>query len=290
MLGFKDGKYGIASEDVAFRENGGKFFEELDPGTMYYLSQNGSYTKEPVVQPALAHCFFEWNYIADLESRVNRIDTRTVRENLGVILAEEFHPPDADLVTFLPRCPEVAAEWYAKTLKQYHPHLPLELFKPIFYKMKGERAFQGSTKEERHESINRNLFLLPSMKDHLINKRVILVDDSIIRGNNIERARSLLYDEARVKEAIFLSYTPPIGILGNDGVPRGCMFGVDMPPHDSFIAREKNLEEISKAVGMKVIYISQQGMLEAFRRSGFQNPEKNLCAYCIGGKHPFEQE
>jgi glutamine phosphoribosylpyrophosphate amidotransferase len=96
-----------------------------------------------------------------------------------------------------------------------------------------------------------------------------------------------------VKEAVLLSYTPPIGIIGSDGVPRGCMFGVDMPPVENedhkFIARDgmrnRTIDEISKLIGMRVMYLSVEGMLEVFEELGM--PRENLCTYCIGGEHPF---
>ena len=155
---------------------------------------------------------------------------------------------DADLVTYLPRCPEVAARSFAKKRE-----LP---FEPVFYKMRGERSFQGSTAGERKESIGQNLHLLPGMNKKLRGKTVILLDDSIVRGNNSKRARDLLHEEAQVKKAYLVSYTPPIGIIGDDGVPRGCTFGVDMPPDpkpgEEFIARNRTIEEISEAMEMPV--------------------------------------
>lgn len=123
ILGWKDGKHGIASEDIAFRKNGGRFIEDLDPGTIYYLASDGSYSKEKVVDPQIRYCFFEWNYLADIDSVLNGISVRRVREVLGEVLAEEFNPDDAELVTFLPRCPEVAARAYAKkTGKPFQTH------------------------------------------------------------------------------------------------------------------------------------------------------------------------
>lgn len=276
VLGWKDGKYGIASEDIAFRKNGGEFIEDLDPGAVYYIQADGGYRKERVVEPRLAYCFFEYNYLADHDAVLNRIGVRRVREALGEALAEEFHPDDVDLVTFLPRCPEEAARSYAK--KTNKP------FAPVFYKMRGERAFQGSTMDDRENSINENLHLLP-IKEVLENKTVEVIDDSTIRGNNSRRERRLLYDKAKVKKAYHGNYTPEIGIIGTDGVPRGCMWGVDMPPNDNFIARGRTQEEISSKMGMQTVYISREGMLKAYEKVGM--PREHLCTYCIGGKHPF---
>ncbi len=271
VLGWKDGKYGIASEDIAFTKNGGNFVEDLEPGSVYYLGFDGTYRKKEVVKPKKRYCFFEWNYLADVNSVLNGISTRRLRESLGEQLAKEFQPDDIDLITFLPRSPEVAARSYAKALGLN--------FEPVFYKMRGERSFQGSTSGERKESISQNLHLLPDRK--LAGKTIITIDDSIVRGNNSRRERNLLYEEAGAKKVYHLNYSPPIGIIGQDGIPRGCLFGVDMPPDDDFIARGRTQEEISKEMNMPVIYISVEGMLKTYEKLGMQRDE--LCTYCIGG-------
>ena len=281
VLGWKDGKYGVASEDIAFRKNGGEYIEDLEPGAIYYLTPEGDYYKESLQKPRRSQCFFEWNYVADVDSIIDGIGTRRIRESLGEILAEEFRPDDGDFVTFLPRCPEVAARSYAKKAD-----LP---FEPVFYKMRGERSFQGSTAEDRKRSIDENLHLLPGIKQRFQGKTVIMIDDSIIRGNNSLRARYLLYEELGVRKAYLVSYTPPVGVVGADGIPRGCMFGVDMPPHppagEEFVARGRTVEEIGQRMGLDVVYISPEGMHRAFARAGM--PEDQLCTYCIGGQHPF---
>jgi amidophosphoribosyltransferase len=281
VLGWKDGKYGVASEDIAFRKNGGEFIEDLDPGSIYYLSPEGEFTKEVLVEPRRSHCFFEWNYIADVDSILNQVSARRVREVLGETLAAEFHPDDADVVTFLPRCPEVAARSYARKTG-----LP---FVPVFYKMRGERSFQGSNAQDRKQSIESNLHVLPGMKAQLAGKTVVLIDDSIVRGNNSVRARKLLYEHVGVKKAYLVSYTPPIGIVPDDGIPRGCTFGVDMAPDppagEEFIARGRDTEQISEKMGMPVVYVSMAGMLRAFESLGLG--DRQLCTYCIGGGHPF---
>ncbi len=281
VLGWKDGKYGIASEDIAFRKNGGEYVEDMEPGAIYYLTPEGDYSKDIIVEPDLAYCFFEWNYITDLDSIINGVSVRRIRESLGEVLSEEFCPADADLVTYLPRCPEVAARAYAK-----QAGLP---FERVLYKMRGERSFQGSTAEERRASIGQNLHLLPGMTQKLKGKTVILIDDSIVRGNNSKRTRDLLYKEAGVKRAYLVSYTPPIGIVGDDGVPRGCVFGVDMPPNppsgEEFIARGRTPEELAELIEMPVVYLSREGMHKAFARAGLR--EQDLCTYCIGGRMPF---
>ena len=276
VLGWKDGKYGIASEDIAFRKNGGTFVEDLEPGSAYYLRADGTYTKRHIATPDKKYCFFEWNYLAHVDTVLNGLSVRRVRGSLGEELAKDFDPKDIDLVTFLPRSPEVAARSFANALNLK--------FEPVFYKMRGERAFQGSTSGEREKSISQNLHLLPDWKK-LAGKTVVTIDDSIVRGNNSKRERNLLYDVAGVEKAYHINYSPPIGIIGEDGVPRGCLFGVDMPPDDDFIARGRTQDEISKEMKMPIIYISMDAMLSAYKKLGVQSSE--LCTYCIGGQRPF---
>ncbi len=285
VLGWKDGKHCIVSEDIALKENGAKLIEELKPGSIYYLSHDGGFRRRDVTKPSPKHCFFEWNYISDVDSVLNGVSSRRLREELGKELAKEFPLKDADIITFLPRCPEVAARAYARILEVESK------FTHLFYKLRGERSFQGTTQKDRQSSINSNLHLLPEFDNVLKNKKIVLIDDSTIRGTNSKRARDLLI-AAGAKEIYLLNYTPKIGVIGKDGKRRGCLFGVDMPPEDNFVVlsqdKKKNRtdQEISKELGLNLRFLSVEGMLKAFERVGIKR--ENLCYFCIGGKHPFE--
>jgi len=284
-LGFKDGKYCMASENIALSEHGAIPLEDLDAGVIYYFEDNGRYRKSPVLTPKkFKHCFFEWNYIANAQSLINGLSVIKLRQELGKVLAEEFNPQDANIISFLPRCPEAAARSYAKELGEEFK------FKPLFYKLRGERSFQGTTREDRKSSIKSNLHILPRMEEAIKGKVIVLIDDSTIRGNNSKHARELL-EKAGAKKVYLLNYTPRIGIIGSDGVPRGCMWGVDMPPEDDFIVRTKDklsnrsIQEISDEIGAQVYFLSVAGMFRAFERCGIKR--ENLCSFCIGGEHPF---
>ncbi|MGV8151989.1 MAG: hypothetical protein ACP5OG_02830 [Candidatus Nanoarchaeia archaeon] len=276
VLGFKDGKYAVASEDIAFIENGGESIEDLDLGSAYYLSPNGSYKKQEIISPDPRYCFFEWNYITHRDSIINERSVEVVRKVLGEYLAKEFNPSDADFVFYAPRCAEVAARSYSKFTKKQ--------FIPLLYKMRSDRSFQGSTLEERANSIEENLHLLPGLENTTKGKTAIIIDDSTIRGNVLKRVKALA-DEAGLKKLYVANYTPQIGIIGKDGIGRGCVYGVDMPPDDKFISRNKSPEQISKETGLEIYFISPEGMFQAFEKIGV--PRKNLCSYCIGGEKPF---
>lgn len=279
VLGQKDGKYNVVSEDIALRKNGARFIEDLIPGSIYYLDANGNCRKICATESQPAYCFFEWNYIAHIDTVLNGMNVLQLRIILGETLAQETPLKGLDWISYMPRCPEVASRSCAAKLGA-----PFD--DKILYKMKTERAFQGSTADERKKSISENLYLQPEAIGRIFRQTGAIIDDSTIRGNNARQARDLLYQEARVKECRLLNYTPPVGIVGADKIPRGCMFGVDMPPDDNFIARGRSLKEISATIGMPVQYISPEGMLRGFEKLGI--PRENLCTYCIGGKHPFK--
>jgi len=286
-LGFKDGKYCIASEDIALIENGARFIEDLDAGVAYYLTNDGNCKKTIISQNfSKRHCFFEWNYIADQRSLINGLSVLKLRQELGKALAEEFHPNDTDIVTFLPRCPEGAARSYSKALGVEHKFLP------VFYKLRGERSFQGTTKEDRASSIESNLHILPEAEKKIKGKVVLMIDDSTIRGNNSRHACNLLRKYG-AKKIYLVNYTPKIGIIGSDKIQRGCLFGVDMPPGDDFIVLDKTKkmnatnEEIDLKLGVKTHFLSVEKMLETFEKAGI--PRTSLCTFCIGGEHPFRK-
>jgi amidophosphoribosyltransferase len=278
ILGVKNGKHIVASEDIAIRKNGGHPIENLEMGSVYYLGSDGSYKKRMVVAPEERQCFFERNYIANADSVMGGVGVSDMRMALGEELAQEFPFDDIDYVTYLPRCPEPAARSYANKIRKEFIYL--------FYKLKGERAFQGSTSIDRENSINENLHVIPEAAEKVAGKVVTIIDDSMIRGNNADREAALL-KQIGVKKAYHINYTPRIGEIGSDGVPRGCDFGVDMPPNDNFIARGRTDGEISQILGMEVHYLSPGGMLRAFNRFGIKG--ESLCTYCIGGQHPFEK-
>ena len=276
-LGRKDGRKVVASESIAIEENGGKFLEDLEPGTIYYIGQQGGMRREPVLIASKGFCFFDNNQLSRPESVNDGVHVDTLRKYYGEILAEENRGIRADIVTYLPNCPETAAWSFA--------HAQGTTFEHLFYKMSVRRAFLGSTTEERRISIEQNLHLYPNNANLIQGKRVVVIDDSIVRGNNVKYGVELLLN-AGAASVIVLSYTPPVGIIGSDEKPRGCDLGVDMPADDNFIARGKTIEEISAEVGAEVRYLSLQGLAKAYSRFGVSMNE--LCFYCIGGPHPYD--
>ena len=276
VLGLKDGKHVVASEDIALRKNGADFIEDLDLGAVYRLAADGEYLKERGGDPVPAHCFFEWNYIADRDSILEGLYVKNLRRALGEMLAEELDLQHIDFISYFPRAPEDAARGMVRASGKE--------FRPLFYKLRGERAFQGPTPGERAESISSNIYLIPDLVPAVDGSRLVVVDDSIVRGNNMRHERELL-SGAGLGGATKALYTPPISVIGDDGVERGCLFGIDIPPDDDFYARGRTLEEMRGDGEGSIVYLTFAGMLDVFERLGM--PRSRLCTYCIGGPHPY---
>ena len=289
VIGIKDGKFCVASEDISFRKSGASFIKQLDPGAIYYFDPTGGYSKEKgLVTRSPKNCFFCWNYVADIESVLEGISVNSLRFALGEQLGLEFiaaNPDEQiDFVTFLPHSPEPAAGGFDRAVGKNE-------FRKVFNKMRDDRSFMGATPESRASSIKKNLYLLSDVEEGCLEGMTgVVIDDSGVRGTNAKHARHLLYDIAKVKKAYYALYTPPIGIIGDDEIPRGCEYGVDMPSRtDNFMARNgaanRTREEISEYIGMPVFYISPQGMFKVFERFGLKRDR--LCSFCIGGEKPF---
>lgn len=286
-----DGMDCFASEDYIFNKEGRNLEGKLRRGTAYSLDSNGRVQVDPVITGRdKRFCMFELAYIAHKLSTLEGANVASVRKSLGRMLAHEYPDIQADYVTYLPRCPEDAAKEYSIA-----SGIP---FLDIFYKERGERSFQNSTEEQRGQSIKGNLGIFPESHRFdaegnpvdLRGKTIVVIDDSIVRGNNSRRARDLLL-EAGAKKVIFLSYTPKIGIIGENGMLHGCSYGVDMTPTDNFIVRapgglrNRTSQEINIEMGMEVGYASIEGFLGVLNSHGLSR--NDICYHCIGGPKPF---
>lgn len=276
-LGTKDRLPVFASEDLAFRKNHVTKLGDIEPGAVYTVGPDGPRLKRRIVEPERALCFFEINYIANPDSVVDRISVGDARVALGRALAREFAPSDVDLVTFMPSAPHAAAAAYADELGLR--------FEEVLYKPERRRSFLEPNQASRERSIAGNLYVESGID--LEGKTIVIVDDSIVRGTNSKRLVAMLATTG-VKKAYLASYTPPIGIYGDDSEARGCEYGVDMPPSTRFVARDdengrnRTPEEISSELGIETYFLSRDGMIRVLGRD-----PGSLCTFCIGGPRPY---
>jgi len=266
VLGIFPGGIGFASESVAFDVLGGKIIRDVKPGEIVEILESGdlaTYRFGPS-EKNHAHCMFEYVYFARADSIIDGRSVYNVRFKLGEILAEES-PVDADVVVPVPDSGRTHALGFS-----HKSGIPFEegLMKNRYV----DRTFIMPDQSGRVQEI---MLKLNPVKDVINNKRIVLVDDSIVRGNTMKKIVSLLKD-AGAKEVHVRIGSPPI--------IAPCYLGIDMKTRDQFIATGKTVEEIRKIIGAdSLAYISLKGLIKAIGIN-----EDDLCLGCLTGIYPVK--
>lgn len=261
-LGTIDHGWVIASESCALDHIGATFVREIEPGEIVAIDDNGpkSY-REPSLRKA--HCIFEYIYFARPDSVINNRLLYTARLAMGMELAKE-HPVDADLVMGVPDSATVAGIGYAN---QSRIHLGEGLMKNRYV----GRTFISPDQRIRDLGVQLKFNPLPQLLD---GKKVILVDDSIVRGTTTPQVVHLLR-RAGVKEVHMRVCAPPIKYP--------CFFGVDMATRWELIAAQKTIPQIRDYIGADSLgYLSIEGLIRAVGL-----PRDNFCLACFTGDYPI---
>ena len=265
-LGEIENGYIIASESVAIDALGGKFIRDVMPGELIEITPDGYKSYKLVNEKHKAHCFFEYVYFARADSVIDGIDVYKTRERLGEILAEE-HPVDADYVVPIPDSGRAHAYGYSKA-----SGIPLAegLMKNRYI----ARTFILPTQQIREKLVQMKL---NPVKSIINGKKIVLVDDSIVRGTTIKKIIALLRRHG-AKEVHVRIGSPPI--------IAPCYFGIDMTTREQLIASNKTIEEIRKEINADSLgYISIDGLVKAI---GIE--KNNLCLGCVTGEYPVKIE
>lgn len=263
-LGKLSGAYVLASETCAFDLIEAEFIREVEPGEVVVISENGLKSYKPFQnqENRIAQCIFEHIYFARPDSKIFGENVGLVRERLGRILAKE-HPVDADIVIPVPDSGSFAALGYAR-----ESGIPLAHgFTRNHYI---GRTFINPSQETRTFKVK---IKLNPIKEMIQGKRVIVVDDSIVRGNT-SKSRVRLLRRAGAKEVhLRISCSPHIS---------PCYYGIDFPSREELIASGNSLNYIKKYLDVDSIgYLSHDGMLSAV-----SFPKENYCSACFTGKYP----
>lgn len=261
---FRDA-YVLASETCALDTMGAEFVRDIGPGEIVVIDKNGLKTIKNDPQPR-ALCLFESLYFARPDSRVDGKSIYLSRNEAGRILARE-HLVDADIVIGAPDSGIVAAIGYAEESK-------IPYAEGIVKNRYVGRTFIQPTQELRDQGVK---IKLNALKENIDGKRVILVDDSIVRGTTIKRTVEMI-KKAGAKEVHIRISSPP--------VKKTCYLGMDTPSEEHLIAANYTKEEICNSIGADSLeYISLEGLMEASggKKSGF-------CTGCFGGSYPIEKE
>ncbi len=255
-LGKLDGAFVIASETCAFDLIEAEFIREIEPGEMVVIDKNGmtSYKPFDVVKPT--PCIFEYIYFARPDSTIFGHEVYNVRKEFGKTLARE-HAVDADVVIAIPDSGMPAAIGYAE-----ESGIPFQL--GMIRNHYVGRTFIEPAQSIRHFGVK---IKLNPVREVMAGKRVIVVDDSIVRGTTARKIVKMIRD-AGAKEVHMRISSPPTMFP--------CYYGIDTPTRSELIASSHSVEEITKYITADSLgYLSADGM-----RSTVKCPTTGDCPYC----------
>jgi amidophosphoribosyltransferase len=261
-LGLLNGGWVLASESCALDHIGANFIREVEPGEIVSISANGveSY-REPAGRRAL--CIFEYIYFARPDSTINGRLLYPARMEMGAGLAEEY-PVDADLVIGVPDSATAAGVGYAQ-------RSGIPLVEGLIKNRYVGRTFIEPDQRIRDLGVKLKFNPLPQILD---GKRVVLVDDSIVRGTTTPKVIRLVR-RAGAKEVHMRICAPPIRYP--------CFFGVDMATRWELIAAQKSIAEIRDFIGADSLgYLSIDGLIKAVAL-----PRDTFCLACFTGDYPI---
>src|ERR1043166_1903773 len=262
VLGRFQDAYCVASETCAFDLIDAEYVREIEPGEMLLIDKNGLTTKKPFNEKPSSVCTFEHVYFSRPDSIIFGRSVNESRHKMGKRLALE-HPCDADLVVPVPDSGVAAAIGYAH-------ESGINFRQAIIRNHYVGRTFIEPTQSIR--SFGVRLKLNP-IKDLINGRRVVLVDDSIVRGTTSKKIVSMVR-EAGASEVHMRVSCPPTA--------HSCYYGVDTPDRDDLIAAKMCVEEVRDYIGADSLgYLSLEGMLNAI---GIDS--STSCTACWTGKYP----
>ena len=265
-LGELDGGYVVASETCAFDLVGAKFIRDVEPGEIVTVDAGGLRScrfAEPA-EGRLARCIFEHIYFARPDSLVFGDTVHNVRLRLGESLADA-HPVDADVVISIPHSGDSPAIGYAR-----RSGLPLD--RGFVSNLYVGRTFIKPEEEGRSRAVAVKLNVV---RDVVRGKRLVVVDDSIVRGTTCRERLSMLR-RAGARELHLRVSAPPIRCP--------CFYGIDFPHADELVAAEKSVEGIREFLGVDTLgYQTVEGLLSAV-----SGPPGSYCLACFTGRYPVD--
>ncbi len=261
-----DGSYVVASESCALDAVGAKLVRSVEPGEILVFDSMGVRSMtEHCKKEKMSSCIFEFVYNARPDSVVDGYSVHEARVEMGRYLAKKY-PVDADVVVSVPDSGNDAAIGYAK-----QSGIPYELG---FLKNKYiGRTFIFPDQKDREDQVRKKLNPIASVVN---GKRVVMVDDSIVRGTTSARVVKLLR-EAGATEVHFMISSPPFLFP--------CFYGTDIKKKEDLIANNHTVEEIKEIVGVDSLgYLD----LEDIKKIALMDGKNSFCYACFDGKYPTE--
>ncbi len=261
-LGRLDKAWVVASETCALDLLGATYVRDIRPGELCRIDENGLDSKQFVEKPRRAHCVFEFVYFSRPDSRIFEESCDKVRRKIGKQLAKE-HPVPADVVISVPDSSNTAAIGYAQ-----ESGIPFDI--GLLRNHYVGRTFIDPSQNIREQKVKLKFNTITGV---LRGKRVVMVDDSIVRGTTLKSLTKMLRDAGAAEVHIRIS-SPP--------VKNPCYYGMDFPSRTELIASNLTVEETRKLLGADSLeYLSIEGLLSVTPENGQHN-----CAACFDGNYP----
>ncbi len=262
VIGKLDDAWLVASETCALDLVGAETVREVEPGELVIADGDGlqiTQALDPHERRAL--CIWEYFYLARPDSELEGVEVHGARVRMGERLAQEA-PVDADLVLPVPDSGIPAAIGFARALG-------IPFSEGLIKNRYVQRTFIQPGQELRKQGIK--------LKYHPVaevaGKRVVAVDDSIVRGNTTEQIVRMLFDAGATEVHVRISSPPVVG---------QCFYGIDLADPAEMIAAGRSVEEVRERIGAtSLAYLSHDGLVESTQR-----PESALCRACLTGDYP----
>jgi amidophosphoribosyltransferase len=262
VLGRLDGDPVLASETCALDLVGATFEREVRPGELVLADADGVRTEQVVPEAQNGSlCIFEFFYLARPDTRLAGVEVHGARVRMGERLAAEA-PVDADLVLPIPDSGTPAAIGFSRATG-------IPFSEGLIKNRYVHRTFIQPEQGMREQGVRMKFNPLAEVAG----KRLVVVDDSIVRGSTTRQIVQMLFDAGAAEVHVRVSAPPVIG---------QCFYGIDLADPAEMIASSKSVEEIREYIGAtSLAYLSHDGLVAATRR-----PESELCRACLTGRYP----
>lgn len=254
-------RYCLASESCALDTIGAEFVRDVEPGEIVVIDEEGLHSRPGLAKVERAFCAFEYIYFARPDSTMDQLNVSESRRRMGIELAREC-PIDADLVMAVPDSGTASALGYATTLG-------IPFGEGLIKNRYVGRTFIQPTQAMREVGVRLKLNANTSV---LKDKRVVMIDDSIVRGTTSSKLVEMVKN-AGAKEVHFLISSPPVAYP--------CFYGIDTAEREKLIANQLDIDGIREFVGADSLhYISEEGLLRALGTT-------TVCLACFNGTYPI---
>lgn len=260
--------YVVASETCAFDQIGAMFEREILPGELVTISDEGVVSTRFAMRGQRKMCAMEYVYLSRPDSDVNEVNVHASRKRMGKELAKES-PADADMVIGVPDSSISSAIGYAEA-----SGLPYEM--GIIKNRYVGRTFIQPSQELRELGVK--LKLAP-VRGIVAGKRIVMIDDSIVRGTTSKRIVRMLKQAGAAEVHVRIA---------SPSIQYPCYYGVDMSTRDELIAANHSIDEIGEIIGAdSVTYLSESGLEKAIVKD--KTIHQGICMACMTGNYPVKE-